>query len=65
MVDDFQVLRVITQDNSSGRVHLRVEVDGHLMSNEQCNLDEAGGYTVLTSTDDVEPGLLCQLCFPQ
>lgn len=56
---------VYTRDTSSGRVHLRFTMpDGSLASAEACNLDDAGDYEVIPSTDDVETGALCARCFP-
>ena len=49
----------------SGRVHQRRTLDGALLSDERCNLDDAADLTPLDSIDDVDPENLCQRCFPK
>jgi hypothetical protein len=57
---------VYTRDTSSGRVHRRLTMpDGTLASAESCNLDDAGEYEVIASTDGVEDEALCERCFPE
>lgn len=57
---------VITRDRSSGRVHRRYRLAGsaELVAHEGCNLDDAGEFDVLDSTDGVEPADLCERDFP-
>lgn len=54
---------VITRDLSSGRLHRR-SADGR--THEADNLDDAGEYEVVGSDvlANVEPGQLCERCFP-
>jgi hypothetical protein len=47
----------------SGRVHQRMTLDGALLSDERCNLDDAADLAPLDSIEDVEPGDLCHRCF--
>lgn len=54
---------VVTRDRSSGMVHLRVRRGKQLLSDEACNLDDAGEFDILAEipTDDAN---LCARCFP-
>ena len=56
---------VFTRDRSSGRVHKRIVTLNGLIpyGGEQDNLDDAGEYDLIDSTEDVEPGDLCERCF--
>lgn len=56
---------VFTRDLSSGRVHKRVRLGAGLASLEADNLelDEAGAYEVLPSTEGIEDDDLCRRCF--
>lgn len=57
---------VLTRDTSSGRIHKRLlTADGRLIpyGGEPDNLDQAGGYEVIESTEAAEPGDLCERCF--
>ena len=56
---------VMTQDISSGRVHRRYRTPGgDLATLEQCNLDSAGDYRVLSAIADApKPFTLCRNCF--
>lgn len=58
---------VLTRDTSSGRIHRRTLVNGHLQSFEADNLDAAGEFEVVAGSDvlaDAQPGELCRRCFP-
>jgi hypothetical protein len=57
---------VLTRDISSGRIHRRIRIGDNLASIEADNLDQAGEYEVITAEQlaDVEPGELCERCFP-
>lgn len=58
---------VLTRDLSSGRVHKRYPTEsGGMATLEGDNLDQAGEYEVITAEQlaDVEPGELCENCFP-
>jgi hypothetical protein len=65
------VEEVVTRDASSGRLHIRLlREDGKLFTQEGCNLDQAGGYTILTAEELIaaieraEPGMLCENDWP-
>lgn len=62
---DRDVKSVITRDRSSQTVHLRLYVNGQLMSDEQDNLDDAGEYDVLQTIENIPDVDLCQRCFPR
>lgn len=57
---------VLTRDRTSGVVHKRIRLEGEngLRTHEACNLDDAGAYDVIDSTENVEPDKLCRRCFP-
>lgn len=38
MTQGYNVERIITRQNNTGMHHLRLDVNGKLYSNEQCNL---------------------------
>ena len=65
------VEEVLTQDESSGRIHQRLRTqEGKLLTFEGCNLDQAGSYKVLTdeeaaaAIERAEPGQLCENEWP-
>lgn len=58
---------VLTRDSSSGRIHRRIRMpSGELLSNEGCNLDDAGAYEVIDAEQlaNAEAGQLCENDFP-
>lgn len=61
------VERTFTRDRSSGRIHLRLKVNGVLQSAESDNLDAAGDFDVVDESvlETAEPGQLCERCFPK
>jgi hypothetical protein len=61
-----EVEEIITQDDSSGRVHRRFKVpfQQEALTFEADNLDRAGDYTVITSIQGIDPTRLCERCFP-
>jgi hypothetical protein len=54
---------VLTRDRSSGRIHKRVRLGDGLATFEGDNLDEAGLYDVIETTDGVDLDDLCRRCF--
>lgn len=60
---------VITQDKSSGAVHLRAvhPQTQRLYSDEACNADDAGGFRVVSAADllNTSPDKFCANCFPR
>lgn len=63
---DYNVERIITEDVSSGMIHLRLKVNGKMYSHEGCNLDDAGAYRVLPALpEDMEAALFCRNDFPE
>lgn len=60
-----EIRQVITQDRSSGRYHIRIEVNGRRLVDERCNLDQAGAYDVVdVLPSDADRKVLCGWCFP-
>lgn len=60
--------RVYTKDRSSGRIHIRSRSpSGRLLSDEGCNLDQAGGYDVITEQEalDAPEELRCRNDFSE
>lgn len=64
---DREVSRVITRDRSSGRVHVRLFVNGQPLTDERCNLDDAGAYEVVPdeAIAELDRDALCRRCFPE
>ncbi len=61
-----KIERIITQDRSSGMIHLRLKVNGNLYTQEGCNLDQAGEYDILTDLpEQVDLNRFCATDFPQ
>jgi len=57
---------VITQDKSSGRVHVRIRRNGVLYDNPKCNQDDAGDYRVLEHEWAGQGAFShCRNCFPE
>lgn len=65
--------QVTTRDQSSGRFHRRYVIDGRVLVDERCNLDQAGSYDTMPSNGSsplsaiplgTSLDLLCKWCFP-
>lgn len=64
-MNERNVETVYTRDRSSGRIHARTRVNGQLMSDERCNLDDAGAYDVVTEAEAMAPDAdRCAYDFP-
>jgi len=62
-VEPVEASVVLTQDRSTGVIHRRVRLAGHLASLEGCNLDDAGAYDVIPSIGaSTQPFRFCQRC---
>lgn len=64
--DERDVMTVYTEDVSTGRVHIRIHVDGALLTDERDNLDDAGEFREIGEAEAMaKPAdLRCQRCFP-
>ncbi len=56
--------RVLTRDLSSGRVHSRYRVGRQWLTDEACNLDDAGDFVELADLKGVVAEDFCLRCFP-
>jgi hypothetical protein len=56
---------VLLRDRSSGRVHAAVRRGGALLTDERCNLDDAGEHEEITVAQlaECDAGQLCKRCF--
>jgi hypothetical protein len=56
---------VLLRDRSSGRVHAAVRRGEELLTDERCNLDDAGDRDEVTVAQlaDTDPDRLCKRCF--
>jgi hypothetical protein len=62
---DKAIEKIITRDRSSGRYHIRLNVNGRIFAQEQCNLDDAGAYEIVSALpEDIDSVKLCRNCFP-
>lgn len=61
------VRTVYIRDDSSGRIHARVYVDGNLLSDERDNADDAGSWHQILQEDamDAPEEFRCKRCFPE
>lgn len=56
---------VLTQDVSSGRIHVRFRIKGRLVVDERCNTDDAGSFRIIKELpEDMDASILCKFCFP-
>ena len=60
-----EVEEILTQDDSSGKIHRRFKVPGsdELVGFEGDNLDQADAYTVIENAVDADLEDLCERCF--
>ena len=53
--------------SAMSKTHIAVLHDGELLSSEMCNLDDLDRHSreVLFELPDLEPGDMCERCFPK